>query len=42
MKKDTDLQNTIETQMGYDTVLPAVFIRKISTGNYFVRICEHE
>ena len=25
MKKDTDLQNTTNTQMGYDTVLPAVF-----------------
>lgn len=25
MKKDTKQQNTTDTQMGYDTVLPAVF-----------------
>lgn len=38
MKKDTHLQNTTETQMGYDTVLPAVYpCKKIKAGTYKYR-----
>lgn len=38
MKKETKQQNNTDTQMGYDTVLPAVFTcKKIKAGTYKYR-----